>query len=253
MKALRGLWFTIISIILTYYVAVLAHEYGHGTMAWIFGYKTSPFDIQYGSWYLVPVDEAVNYPALLSAGHGVQAGLIGIAGITTTFLLFLMSLFSLSKSVIQKNSFLLSFFFWLAAINLMEMFSYLNRSFLMDGDMGRFVHGLNISPLWVFIPGSIIVCLSLYRFYKVEIIKLFKFLPIQTKIMQRIVLWLTFWQLPLSVMFYWAGSGAVDPGWSLVSNTAHGISLAIIIFILIICHSGYRIFYGSPENYLDKD
>lgn len=53
-KTLKVLFITLISISLTYYVAVLAREYGHATTAWLFAYKSSPFEIIYGSWYLVP-------------------------------------------------------------------------------------------------------------------------------------------------------------------------------------------------------
>ncbi len=141
LKPLKILFFTLISIILSYYVAILMHEYAHATTAWIFGYKASPFEIHYGSWYLIPVSESVDYAKILASGHGTHEALIGISGITITFLLFLISIFFINRNFIKRNSLFLSVFFWLASINLMEMLSYINRTFIM-GDIGEFVQGL---------------------------------------------------------------------------------------------------------------
>lgn len=228
-KVLKIFLITLISIILTYYVAVLAHEYGHATTAWLFGYKSSPFEIIYGNWYLVPVSEHVNYAAILASGHGNREALIGITGISVTTILFLISLFFLNRQYIQKNILFLSFFFWLADINLMEMFSYLNRTFV-EGDIYEFIQGLNIFPLWILIPNIILVSWGLYQFYRNNLVKMFKLLPIHTNTMRRIFLYITFWPLPLSIV-YWAP----PVSWHLVSNTMNTISLLIILFILISC------------------
>ena len=40
------------------------------------------------------------------------------------------------------------------------------------GDIGEFVQGLNISPLWIFIPSTIIIYFALYRFYRYEVPKM---------------------------------------------------------------------------------
>ena len=34
----------VVTLPLAYYAVVLLHEWGHGTTAWLFGYKGSPFD-----------------------------------------------------------------------------------------------------------------------------------------------------------------------------------------------------------------
>jgi hypothetical protein len=228
-KSVKVLVLTLISIILTYYISVLMHEYGHATTAWLLGYKKSPVDIYIGNWLLLPVSEAVDYAGILASGHGLSEALIGISGISVTFFLFLISLLLLNRRYIQKHILLLSFFFWLANINLMEMFSYINRTFIM-GDIGEFVQGLNISPLWIFIPGVFIVCLAIYRFYSVEIIKMFMLLPIKTVFMQRIFLWITFWPLILTAL-YWGRS----LGWELLAAITNSVSVFIVILILILC------------------
>lgn len=35
----------LIALIIVYYVSLLLHEWGHGFVAWLFGVKTSPFDV----------------------------------------------------------------------------------------------------------------------------------------------------------------------------------------------------------------
>src|ERR1700722_11223490 len=115
---LRFIIFTAINLILAYYISVLLHEYGHATAAWLFGYKDSPFDIQYGSWYLVPISENVDFNKIFALGHPYQAALIGISGITATTLLFLICLYFLNQKSILKKGYLVNFFFLLAAMNL---------------------------------------------------------------------------------------------------------------------------------------
>lgn len=220
---------TLFSILATYYVAVLLHEYSHAMMAWILGYKKSPFDIYIGNFLLLPVSESVNYHSILASGHGQDEAIIGISGITMTVVLFLISLFILKSQFILKKILFLSFVFWLADINLMEIFSYINRTFVM-GDIGEFVQGLAISPLVIFIPGLIFVGWGLYRFYKVEIIKMYRLLPIKSTVMRRFYLWITFWPLVLTVV-YWG-----QPiGWRVLSLVTNITSLLLVISILILC------------------
>ncbi len=78
------------AFVTSYYISILLHEWGHGTVAWLYGLKSSPFDVTYGSWALLPnIDEHVNYASLLAASRGVAAALIGIAGFTVSLLLLI--------------------------------------------------------------------------------------------------------------------------------------------------------------------
>jgi len=235
---LKFIIFTALNLILAYYISILLHEYGHATAAWLFGYKNSPFDIQYGSWYLVPVSENVDFNKIFALGHPYQAALIGISGITVTTLLFLICLYFLNQPSILKKSYFVNFFFLLAAMNLMGILGYVpNRTFTgaggdishTPGDIGLFVSGFNISPLWIFIPGILLVSLAFYRFYKYELIKMFSLIP-RYPFMQRVVLWLTFW--PLILMFaYW-----IPPvEYKVLSYMSSIYSIILILLILIGC------------------
>ena len=233
----RFIVFTLINLILAYYIAVLLHEYGHATAAWIFGYKDSPFDIQYGSWYLVPISENVDFNKIISLGHPYHAAIIGISGISTTILLFLICLYFLKQKFVLKNSYLVNFFFFVAAIDLMDILAYIpNRTFtgtggniIIPGDIGEFLHGFNISPLWIFIPGILLVTLTFYLFYKYELIKVFSLIP-KSQFVQRIVLWITFW--PSILMYaYW-----IPPTeYKVLSYISNIYSIALILLILITC------------------
>ena len=106
----KNVCITVISIILSYYLAVILHEWGHGTVAWICGYKTAFYDVRYGGWFLLNVDENVPYGQILAANRGTTAALIGIAGLFMSTLLFLISLLVLKKS--KHGVYVFSFFYW---------------------------------------------------------------------------------------------------------------------------------------------
>jgi hypothetical protein len=61
-------------VLLTHYVAVLPHEFGHSFMAWITGVKFDPWDIGWGDGSVgdIPllrgIDENVDYERALSLG-----------------------------------------------------------------------------------------------------------------------------------------------------------------------------------------
>lgn len=228
----RVFFYTLFSIIIAYYVAALGHEYGHSTTAWLLGYKKSLFDIYHKNFYLV-LDEAVDYDSILASGRGRDAALIGISGITMSTLLFLISLFSLNIKWVMRRTFWLSFFYWLADIDLMVMFQYIpNNTFTKGGDIGRFLHGLNISPLVIFIPGTLLVLLAFYRFYYYETIKIYALLPIKTNIMRRIFLFSTFW-LQILLLIYWSP----PVSYKIIAWSSQIFSILFILFILISCDS----------------
>ena len=133
-------------------------------MAWLYVYKPSQFDIKYGGWLLLHTDEHVPYNAILSSHHGMRAALIGIAGFTYNSLMLAISLLCMTRESILNNVLTHKFFYWFAVFNLFPVFSYVpNLVFSSQGDIGRFVSGMQISPWIIFIPGTIIVlCLLKY-------------------------------------------------------------------------------------------
>jgi len=139
---------TLFSITIAYYLTVLLHEWGHGTTAWLLNQKSSPLDIYYGhSWYLSNVDEKVDYNTLLATGYGLTAALIGVSGVGVDIIMVILCLSLLRKSSVQKSTLWFSFFYWFLIFNMVPIFQYVPlTTFSVEGDIGRFVHGLNISP-----------------------------------------------------------------------------------------------------------
>lgn len=146
---------------ISYYVCVLFHEWGHGVVAWLFGFKKAFYDIQYGGWLMLRTDENVPYKQLLAEGFGTQVALIAISGLLVSLSLFLVSLVIMNK--IKKSPFTYLFFYWIAVVNMLPLIQYLSiQTFSSTGDVGRFTHGLNISPWWIFIPGVFFTAFALY-------------------------------------------------------------------------------------------
>ena len=225
---------TVLCIIASFYVAVILHEWGHGTVAWAFGYKKTFYDVQYGGWLLQRVDEGVHYDHILAAGHGVAAALIGIAGVTVTVILFLLSLMMLKK--IRRNALAYSFFYWFAVLNMVATIQYFTvQTFSTEGDVGRFIHGLNISPLWVFIPGVAYVCFALYQMLVFAIPKAYVLIGIKSMWVRQIFLLVS-----LSIMFlliYCFGYNPLsDHGMPRAGKFLAFFSIATFLTLFLFCN-----------------
>ena len=226
----------IITFPIAYYITVLFHEWGHGTTAWLFGYKNSPFDIKYGGYMLLHCDEAVPYTEILKTGHGVQAALIGISGFTVSTCLFLFALFSLNTKFGTRSVWVLSTMLWCGVLNMMAIFGYIPLdTFSVQGDIGRFVHGLDISPWLVFIPGSLLVALCLYRLLGHGMVRFYIHAPIKTLAMRRFLL-----AFSLSIIFlllYTHGYNPyTDKGANIYSRILAGFSVLLVPILFFVCN-----------------
>lgn len=158
---------------MSFTLSVFLHEYTHSLVAWLLGFKTTPFDIDYGhfGWSNIvwqQVDQAVNNPAIDLIGHRYQAGIIPIIPpILINGGFGLGVLFHLEKRLKQEkerrflNIFLFTFVLW----NVGEFFNYTClRSFSTHADVGLFLHYFQLSPWVIFIPGFYV---SLFAFYRI--------------------------------------------------------------------------------------
>lgn len=154
------------SIWLALTIAVMLHEWTHGLLNWIFGFKSNPLDIYYGGFSLsnlllyINIDDMTPYGTLSLMGHTYQAGIIAITPpIFINGLFTLLSGYWLSRNT-KRSRHLNWWLFWFYLFNLQEFFSYtVQRCFSTHADTGLFLHFFHISPWWVFIPG---LYLSLY-------------------------------------------------------------------------------------------
>lgn len=231
---LKNACVSVIAIILSYYLAVILHEWGHGTVAWLYGYKTAFYDVRYGGWFLLNVDENVPYNQILAAHQGTAAALIGIAGLSVSILLFLISLFALKR--INRGVYFFSFFYWFLIFNMIPIVQYLSvQTFSLEGDAGRFVNGLKISPLWVFIPGIIFVAFALYQVLKKIVPKAYVTIGIHALWAQRLFLLVS-----LCVMFLWiyiqGYNPLSDPGMPFFGKVLACISMALVPILFLLCN-----------------
>lgn len=225
----------LITFILAYYTCILLHEWGHGTAAWWFGQKSNPFDIYYGGWALLHVDENVDYESLILVGQGTHAAIIGASGVSVSIFTLLISFLMVRCPNIQKSTFLFTFFYFSLALSVVPLLQYfILTTFSTEGDIGRFITGLNISPWWVFIPGTIFVMFILWEIFKKEVPRAYAVIPIKSLWERRLFLFFT-----LAIIFLFIYSHGYNPltdqGTTLISKVMAVISILLVPVIFIIC------------------
>jgi hypothetical protein len=155
-------------------VAVMTHEWTHGLFAWIFGYKSNPFDIYYGGWsagnllLFTNIDQAVNDYAIALIGHPLESAVILIVPpiiINGGYTLLFMKLLRKNLQKSDPSKLWLWFLYWSLLWNFGEFFSYTClRSFSTHADVGLFLEYTNLSPWAIFVPG---LYLCLYGFHRI--------------------------------------------------------------------------------------
>src|SRR3990167_1036612 len=145
-KPISVFFLNFIAVIIAYYVSLLLHEWGHGTVAWIYGLKRSPFDIQYGGWFLQNADEHVDYGMLFDSGRDTAVAWIGIAGPTVSLTLIIVCFILLARKRFQHSAPKFVLAYWFLIINMLPTIQYFTVStFSSGGDTGHFANGLHIS------------------------------------------------------------------------------------------------------------
>lgn len=157
---------------LAFTITLMGHEWTHGFMAWIFGFKAHPFDIHYGSLsfrnllFWPEADEHVNYVLMGLAGHPIQAALVAITPtvIYDTALAGLAAYWILKR--VSSTASWNWFFLWLYLWNFCEVSNYpVVRGLSTHADMGNFNHYTGLSPLWIFIAGIYVTCIGTHLFF----------------------------------------------------------------------------------------
>jgi hypothetical protein len=193
---------TPILFVLAMWISVFPHEYAHATVAWLYGFKLSPFDIYYGhfNWknvvFVTGIDEHVNYYLIYLLDQPKLIGLIGFAGPFVTLCIYLLSIGLLHWQKIKKQSYLFYFIVWINLINLSELLSYMIlRAFGAHGDMGHIVFGWGISPWWIFLSGVLLGYFGLWHFFRNILPKLYMRLNLKAATIRVFLLILFVWTL----------------------------------------------------------
>lgn len=224
---------TLATIFVAHHTMALLHEWTHGTTAWLFGVKDNPFDIHYGDWTLLHVDEDVDYRSLLSTNRGWTAATIAASALVTNAILFVTSLRLLSRTVIQGRKRLFQFVFWFAVMNIAELYSYIPlRAIPPSGDVRNFLYGTGLSVWPVCIAGTVLIGVGIWNVLGRQLLGYHRVIvPTQTS-MQYVASILTvlviFFYFGCAAFFY---AGAHDPRslWSLASFVLGVVALAYCV------------------------
>jgi len=180
------------AFVIMYFVATIIHKWGHSIVAWLLGHKGNPFDVQFGGWLLLRINEGVDYAHLMATQNETAAAIIGIAGVATSLLIVLVCFWALSYKRIGQHPVWFTFIYWLLVISMIPVLQYLMLTvFSSQGDVGYFVAGLGISAWWVFIPGTVITLYCLWRIFTIEVIKGYSVIPIKDLWAKRVFLFFT--------------------------------------------------------------
>ncbi len=169
----RFLSLCILFVWVTHSIAFFSYEYAHSTAAWLLGYKSSPFELDYGKFNLAnlfllgQVDENVDYRAIFAQNHGHAAAFIAFAGSGIgNDLLYVVSLLLLWKEAVRRRP---QFFLFLFRLNFMcvgNFYDYVPiRTFASHGDIANITHGLGVSPWFVVAVAGYPTALAMWYFF----------------------------------------------------------------------------------------
>ena len=205
---------------IAHHAMVYFHEWIHGTVAWLTGYKSHPFAIHYGEkWFtLWDIDEAVPYQQILADGKPSVMAAIAIAPLIFQALLFILGLKLLNMSSIQNRRWVFAFLFWMTFFQLAEIYCYIPiRTFAPKDDVFNFLLATGLSPWFVAIPGTLFVLWGVYRLLTFEVFRACDCLQITSKVGR-----VTF--VLATVLLFFGYYGAV--GFTMPDEISHTLSLA---------------------------
>lgn len=221
------------SFLLLQILLILMHEFTHSTVAWLLNDMHSPLDIVWGSPVMMTGwDEGVGYKKLFAEGHLHQAALIGVSplimhSVTVSLLLVLMT----RKRLIARK-WLFHTVFWFCIAHLMELIAYIPmRGFSAHGDTGNFNRGMELSPWFLFIAGSLALAVALYILYRRVLPHMLELFAPQNPMLQWTILSMSafilfFWGSGLRVLFY----VYPDPQWAFGLLAFPAFALVLFMF-----------------------
>lgn len=204
---------------------VLIHEWTHGTLAWLAGYKRSPFAIHYGTQWLTLIDinEAVPYEQILADGKPHLIAMIAIAPILLEIIFFFVVVFFLPR---VHKPIPYAFLFWLAFFELAAIYCYIPiRTFSNGDDIHHFLFTTGLSSFILAIPCILIDLYGFYRIFIRELPRAFKLLSITSKVGK-----ITF--LTVLVVIFFGYYGGV--GFTVQDPISHKLSLISWILIPVV-------------------
>lgn len=173
----------LILFIISHHLMIYIHEWTHGWVAWIAGYKSSPFDICYGTeWFtLWDINECINYSKIYSQHKSYVVACIAILPTLLQMALFPVGLLLLNTFNVQKYRWLFAFVYFYTLNLLGEIYAYIPiRVFSGREDMFNFEHATGLSPWAIAIPGTFYVIWGMYQILAKQIPQAFSSLKLTT-------------------------------------------------------------------------
>jgi hypothetical protein len=230
---------TIVAVFLAHQASLLLHEWTHGTVAWAFGYKRSPFDIHYGGWTLLDADEAIDYRAILAAGKGTAVAAIAIAPILLGGALYVLGTPLLALRAIQRRKALWLFLFWFNLSNLGQVLDYIpmrafvvSRDGLLRGDVGHFVQGLGVSPWVALVPGILFLAAALFWQMRWETPRAYAALGLERRGQTAL--------LALTLLYLFGWYGMAGASYEFPSNVLSRAGLVVAVVLFLACRPRRR-------------
>lgn len=168
---------TVILWLIAHSVALFSHEFAHSFSAAALGWKAHPLDLNWGGSSAMnlllqtDVDENVNYPPIFESGHGIEAGVIALAGCALgNFCVSLIVGIGLLAIARRRTHVTLGVFaYWLVVMSVGNLISYVPlRVFTTHADMHTVQAGFGWTPvdvlLFVGVPFLAVVLWFFLRF-----------------------------------------------------------------------------------------
>ena len=159
-SAVRWRWPSLLALLLSqlwgaHAAVFFAHEYAHSFTAWLLNWKANPLALHFPPlsplvWLLqLGINQNVNETPIFATGHGLEAALIGGAGMILGNALFSLPLSRLGwRWATRKHRPGWALFaYWCTVASLGNLLDYVPiRIFTLEGDMGSLQRGFGWSP-----------------------------------------------------------------------------------------------------------
>jgi hypothetical protein len=143
--------------------------------AWLLGYKSNPFALNYGGTHLsnilllINIDQNIDNAKLYALGHPGYVALIALAGPLMNVFLFMGSFWLLKNKKGNMNRYLFYFLFFFNLMNLGNIYDYVPiRTFVTQGNMVDVLdieQGLHLSAWWIYIMVGYPLAFLIWQFF----------------------------------------------------------------------------------------
>ncbi len=171
-------WLYLLALILLQWwlahaIVFFTHEYAHSTVAWLLGWKASPFDLHFPPLSArvlliqLGIDQNVNEAPIFAAGRGVDVGLIAIAGMVlgNGLITLPISRWAWRRAARLGARGWAMLAYWCTVASIGNLIDYVPiRTFTLESDMGSVQKGFGWSSWTLLIVLGVPILIVLVHF-----------------------------------------------------------------------------------------